>query len=297
MTEKLAGREQVSPERHAVLDGSVVVAVLRKTLARNDIERLPFRQLLGKSGLDFGRVVIFRTRSAVATDPLLANPAGLRRLRNPLLVDHRVELIAHPPCLGLPLNLITVDYSTAIGVRADPVTARHRTRKLLCCGRRDLKGADATCCTGSAGEMRLQEYSRSVGRHPPVRRERHQAGAIRAVDGPRPKVAIKPGIFLWLFWKCTLKQHSGSARQSGTQFLHRALEGRAMSGWPLDRCLLDQHGNGIQVVGQGFQSKTASLKGTLPPPAVGSRTTGLLAETLPSQVKSSPSGVYRKARV
>ena len=42
MAEKLAWREQIPPERHAVLYGPVVVTVRRESLSQYDVERLPF---------------------------------------------------------------------------------------------------------------------------------------------------------------------------------------------------------------------------------------------------------------
>ena len=98
-------------------------------------------------GLGFGCVVILRS-----AEPGNAGPTSRGRLpvlvvvRNPLLVDHSVELIAHPPGLRLSLDLVAVDHSAAIGIGANAVTARHRTRRVVAARRHYLKRADAAGC-------------------------------------------------------------------------------------------------------------------------------------------------------
>ena len=62
MTEQLPGREHVAPVRHAVLQGTVVVARFGEPLTRNPVQRLPLRQLLGELFPDLRAVVVFGPR-------------------------------------------------------------------------------------------------------------------------------------------------------------------------------------------------------------------------------------------
>ena len=124
---------------------------------------------------------------SVATDPFFAHSAGLRLRPDPLLVDHRVELLAHPTCLRLPLDLVAVNHPAAIRIRAGSVAARHRACRLLRGGRHDLERANTTGRAGAVTETRLQADARSVGRDTPVGRKWNQSVAIRTGDSARPE--------------------------------------------------------------------------------------------------------------
>ena len=172
MAQELAGREEVTPQRHAVLDGAVVVADLREPLARHDVERHPFRQLLGEPLPDGSAVVVLRPGRAVAPDPFVAAPlTGLEHApRHTSLVDDREELFAHPPGLGLPLDLVAVDHPAAVVVRTVAVTAGHGAGKLLLGRADDLERADAARRSGTVDAVRQQPDAGAVRRESPVRR-------------------------------------------------------------------------------------------------------------------------------
>ena len=111
--------------------GSAVLPPLGMRSPAHDVLCLPLRQLLGEHGPDRFGVVVLWPGSPVAAHPLLPLSAGLRLREYPLLVDHRVELLAHAAVLGLRLDGVAVDDPPAVGVRTGAVTPRHRAGRLL----------------------------------------------------------------------------------------------------------------------------------------------------------------------
>ena len=176
VAEKLARREQVAPEPDTV-DSRPVAVHLVVALARHDVERLPLRQFLGEPLPNDRAVVVLRPRRPVAAHPFV--PAALARLQhlpgNSLLVDDREQLLAHPPGLGLRLDLVAVDHPAAVGVRTVPVAAGHSAGKLLLHRPDDLERADAARGSRTAGAVRKQPDAGPVRGEPPVGRQGHEA--------------------------------------------------------------------------------------------------------------------------
>ena len=191
VAQQLTRREQVAPQRHAVLYGPVVVADFWKLLARHHIEGFPFGQPFGEPRLNLRAVVVLRPGCPVAAHPpVLAAFAGLEDFLDPPPVDDGEELFAHPARLSLTLDLVAIDDPAAIGIGASSGTPRHRAARLLPGGLDDLEGATPAFGTGTSAQVGLEPDPSATRCQPPVRRERHQALAIGAGDGARPEVAV-----------------------------------------------------------------------------------------------------------
>ena len=271
MAQELARREQVAPERHAVLDGPRIVAVLREALARHDLERSPLRQLFGELRADYGAVVVLGLWRAVAPDPLV--PAALARLQNlprlTPLVDDREELLAHPSGLGLRLDLVAVDHPAAVAIGTVAVAAGHRAGKLLFGRGDDLERADAAGGSRTGGAVGPQPDAGPVRGEPPVRRQRHEAVAVRAGDRVRPDVAFDTDVFRFSR-EDLLVLRFRPANELARYVFEMHKQTRAVSLWPFNRRLEDQSGNRIQVVGDrrvaqpmNFDWNTAATRGRI----------------------------------
>ena len=155
---------------HTILNRSTVVADFRKPLAWHDVERLPLGELLVQACLDFGAVVVRRSRRPVAAyPPVLAALAGLEFRLDAALVDDRVELRAHLAILRLSLDLVTVDHLAAVGIGAGAGPAGDRARRLIARLPYDLECADAILGTVATGGVRPQTDTGAIGGQPPVR--------------------------------------------------------------------------------------------------------------------------------
>ena len=144
VAKELARGKQIAPQRHAVLDGAVVVAYFWEPLARHHVERFPLGQLLLKPRLNLGVVVILGPGCPVSPDPfILSALPRFQGLDDALFVNHREKLFAHVAGLGLAFDLIAVDHPAAIGIGTCPVAARHCTVRLLLGGFDDLKRTGA----------------------------------------------------------------------------------------------------------------------------------------------------------
>ena len=262
VAQELARREQVCPSKHAVqLVTAIVIGQLTDRLTRHDVESAPLRHLLREPVADIRSVVVLGPWGAVSSHPLV--PTALARLRprlHPPLVDNCENLLAHPAALRLPLDLAAVDHPAAVGVRTVPVAAGHRARKLLLGRADDLERADAARGSRTAGAVGQQPDPGSVRRQPPVRRQRHEAVAVRAGDRARPEVAVRPSVVLRLLWKNAGKTLPGFGYELPAEFFNRFLKVRAVRGRPGDRRTLDQGGDRIQIVGVCRKAKTDSLE-------------------------------------
>ena len=265
VAQELAGREEVTPERHAVLDWPVVVADLREALARYDVQSLPLHQSLGEPLADLRTVVVLGPRRAVASDPLV--PAALARLRSGLhspLVDDREELLAHSAGLGLRLDLVAVDHPAAVAVGAVPVPASYRARELLVNRPDDLERADAARGSRTTGAIGQQPDAGAVGGEAPVRRQRHEAVAVRAGDRTRPEVVRGDRIRLGLGREIRGQTFLSRHHEAPCQLLERRNEPRAVCGRPFYRRAHDQRGDGVQVVGHGSGAEPQRLERDAP---------------------------------
>jgi hypothetical protein len=100
------------------------------------------------------------------------------------LEHHGEELLAHEARLRLALDLVAVDRALTPRVRAQRVAALHRARAVVLDRADDLERAALRRRVGH------DAHAGSVWRKPPVRRQRHEALAVRAADRPRPQVSV-----------------------------------------------------------------------------------------------------------
>ena len=115
MAVKLPGGEEITPKRHTVLDGAIIIAVFRKRLDWHHIHGFPIGQLFLEPRFDLIKDIISRFRSPVAAYPFV--PARLAALGNSLdflLVDNGVELFAKAFALGNGLDLLPLYDATTI---------------------------------------------------------------------------------------------------------------------------------------------------------------------------------------
>ena len=168
---------------HTILNRSTVVADFRKPLAWDDVERLPLGELLVEACLDFGAVVVRRSRRPVAAYPsVLAALAGLEFRLHAALVDDRVELRAHLAILRLPLDLVAVDHLAAVGIGTRAGSAGDRARRLFPGLLYDLESADTVLGTVATSGVSPEAHTGATGGQPPVRRQRNEASAVGATD-------------------------------------------------------------------------------------------------------------------
>ncbi len=248
VAEELPGREQVAPVRHAVAMRLTRLVAVRNPLTRNPVQRLPLRQLLGELFPDLRTVVVFGSRGAVAADPLvLPAPAGLQELLDPLLVDDGVELLAHLAVLRLLLDLAAVDDAPAVWVRAQSRPAPHGGLRLLAGGMHDLEGARPVGPARTCAGLGAKSDPDPARREPPVRRQRHEARAVRAHDGAGVEVAhnLNP---LPLPREHADVLGPGSAYEFRRQLLKFVCQRGSMYRWPSDCRFENQTGNRIQIV-------------------------------------------------
>ena len=264
MAEKLARREQVAPTVDAVYLRSVAIHVV-VVLARDDVEGVPFDEFLVDRRADRRAVVVLGPGRAVAPDPLVAAPpARLRPGLDPPLEGHRVELFAHPPRLRLPLDLAAVDHPAAVGVRAVPVAAGHRARKLLLGRADDLERADAARGSRTAGAVGQQPNPGPVRRQPPVRRQRHETVAVRAGDRARPEVGDVDSLRrTGLVVQVNQSLLDQSAPRSGDP-LELSLYPCRQRHRPFDRGPQHKSGNRIEVVRRARQPEPHCLERDAP---------------------------------
>ena len=265
VAEKLARREQVAPQGHAVALRLGRFVAVGYPFARHDVERLPFGQFLRESLRDLGAVVVFGPGRAVAPHPLLAGLAGLRLDEHPLLEDDSKQLLAHAAGPGLPFDFIPVDHPPAIGPRAGPVAARHRPRRLLGGGLDDLERADAAPGTRPGAGRRFQPDAGPTRRKPPIRRQRNQPIAIRTRDSARPEITIGARVAFRFFGKHAGETFANCRCQPASQLLHFCLDFDSVLRGPLQRRALDESRNRIQIVGTGFKAETHGLEGNAAP--------------------------------
>ena len=142
-------------------EARVVIVPVRELLNRYQVEGFPLRQFLGQPCPDLGAVVVLGPRRPIATHPLLPRPPCLGRGQHPLLVGHREELLTHAPGLCLRLDLVAVDHPPAIRIRACPVSARHRARRLLLRRSDNLERTDPALRPRPRAEMRVEPSPRS----------------------------------------------------------------------------------------------------------------------------------------
>ncbi len=251
VAEELPGREQVAPVRHAVAMRLTRLVAVRNPLTRNPVQRLPLRQLLGELFPDLRTVVVFGSRGAVAADPLvLPAPAGLQELLDPLLVDDGVELLAHLAVLRLLLDLAAVDDAPAVWVRAQSRPAPHGGLRLLAGGMHDLEGARPVGPARTCAGLGAKSDPDPARREPPVRRQRHEARAVRAHDGAGVEVCrIDPIRGTRLREEC-LKAALELSAPCPRQGLELLLQTGGELRRPRHCRLQDCRGGGVQVVAQ-----------------------------------------------
>ena len=124
MAIKLARIKQVNPFPCSVLPGLVRLVSLFDELLGKNVTRLPEWGFLFKSLLQYCRDVVLRPWRPKVARPFELGLSAFCVPLDPLLFVHNaIELVAHPPGLGLRLDLVVaVDGATTVRERADPVT-------------------------------------------------------------------------------------------------------------------------------------------------------------------------------
>ena len=266
VAEKLARREQVAPQGHAVALRLGRFVAVGDTFARHDVERLPFGQFLRKPLRDLGAVVVFGPGRAVAPRPLLAGLAGLRLDEHPFLEDDSEQLLAHTARLGLRLDFVAVDHPPAIGPRAGPRAALRRPRRLLGRGLDDLERADAAPGTRPGTGRGFQPDAGSIRRQPPVRRQRNQTLAIRTRDSARPEIIRGYGVRLGFRREIRRQAFLSHVDEPPGQMRVFGFERAAVSGRPFHGCAHNQRRHRIEVVRKGFETEPRCFERNTPSP-------------------------------
>lgn len=178
--------------------------------------------------------------------------------------------------MGLSLHLITVDHPAAIGIGAGGIAALHRTFALLASTAHDLEAAVATGITWTITQLRHHFHASAIRRQLPVGRQRHLAGAVGAMDGAGPEVGamelIGRLVLREIRTQALLQQLAKLRDQSLVLLQHTPAELCR----PLVGGLLNQHSDGVDVVGQGLATQPQRLERNRPTPSGGVKDGGLI---------------------
>lgn len=119
---ELPGGELVSPKRHSVLNGPVVVCLRGKIFAGYYVKSIPLKHPIAQFFVNELAVVVLRPRRSIASHPLVATFLSCFGPSLDLAFDHNgIQLLPHVAGLSLPLYFLAIDHSPAIWKRTGSI--------------------------------------------------------------------------------------------------------------------------------------------------------------------------------